>query len=245
MQETENIAKITTGKKIAILQSNYIPWKGYFDLINQVDEFIIYDDMQYTKRDWRNRNLIKSSNGLLWLTIPVKQHGKRYQTIAETEVADSSWAKKHWQSLIRNYARSKYFKLYKDQFETIYLTNKHVLLSKINYQFIVTINEILNISTTLSWSSDYTLSEGKSERLLALCQASHANEYISGPAAKDYIDETVFSQADMKLNWMDYSGYPEYHQLHPPFEHKVSILDLIFNHGPNAASYMKSFPTNR
>ncbi len=234
-----------SSKKVAILQSNYIPWKGYFDLINHVDEFVIYDDMQYTKRDWRNRNVIKTPNGLLWLTIPVKQQSRRHQKISETEVADPDWAKKHWQSLLRNYGRCKYFKTYKDRFEALYLSSEETHLSQINYQFLVAINEILNIDTVLTYSTDYPCAEGKTERLLSLCQASKAGEYVSGPAAKDYLDEDLFVDASIKVSWMDYSDYPEYHQLYPPFEHGVSILDLIFNHGSEATRFMKSFATEK
>ena len=107
-------------KKIAIVQSNYIPWKGYFDLINSVDEFILFDDMQYTKRDWRNRNLIKTQSGLRWLTIPVLVSGKFHQKINETKISDMDWSTEHWKTICCNYARAKYFRDYKDYFEEIY-----------------------------------------------------------------------------------------------------------------------------
>lgn len=231
-------------KKIAILQSNYIPWKGYFDLINQVDEFILYDDMQYTKNDWRNRNLIKSFTGIQWLTIPVKHKGKSLQKISETEIAKSNWGKKHWQTLVINYSKAPYFNCYKEVFESLYLGNKEKNLSQINYLFLTAINKILNINTTISWSSSFNLIGNKTERLISLCQDTGANEYISGPAAKSYMDEALFTNANISINWMDYSNYPIYQQLNPPFEHGVSILDLIFNQGANAPKYMKSFSTS-
>ena len=96
-------------KKIAISQSNYIPWKGYFDLINSVDEFILYDDMQYTKRDWRNRNKIKTPQGLQWLTIPVHTKAKYYQKISEVMISDKDWATEHWQKIKQNYFKAKFF----------------------------------------------------------------------------------------------------------------------------------------
>ncbi len=228
-------------KKVAILQSNYIPWKGYFDLINQVDEFILYDDMQYTKNDWRNRNLIKSSQSLQWLTIPVKHRGRHLQKISETEIAYRQWGKKHWQSLLINYNKAKFFKHYKELFEDLYLQNNEQLLSRINARFLTEINKILKINTTISWSSDYQLTGEKTERLVNLCLDAKASEYISGPSAKTYLDISLFSEANIKVTWMDYSNYPVYPQLHVPFEHGVSILDLIFNQGPNATHYMKSF----
>jgi len=227
-------------KKVAILQSNYIPWKGYFDLIASVDEFIIYDDMQYTKRDWRNRNKIKTNNGAQWLSIPVEVKGKYLQSIQDTKISDEHWGKKHWNSIKQNYSKSRYFEQYKDLFEGVYLESSVEHLSLINYKLICVINKILGIETKISWSSDYTLLDGKSERLLGLCKDSNASEYISGPAAKDYLDESLFTDSDIQVTWFDYSGYPEYEQRFPPFEHGVTILDLIFNEGPDAAKFMKN-----
>ena len=228
-------------KRIAILQSNYIPWKGYFDLINMVDEFILYDDMQYTRRDWRNRNKIKTPQGLQWLTIPVEIKGKYFQKINETKVSEKDWAKKHWQTILRNYSKAKYFKDYKDIFEELYLTCDEEYLSEINYKFITTINEILGIKTKLRWSSEFELVDGQTEKLLGICKDCNADIYLSGPAAKDYFNEDLAKQENIKVEWMDYSGYKEYGQLNPPFEHGVSILDLIFNEGDRAKEFMKSF----
>lgn len=226
-------------KKVAIVQSNYIPWKGYFDLINSVDEFILYDDMQYTKNDWRNRNKIKNRDGLKWLTIPINnQYG---QKIRETVTSSSKWNHKHWNSLVHSYSLSKYFYDYKELFENLYLGCQENLLSQINYHFLTAICKILGINTKISWSMDYRLIEGKTERLIDLCKQAGSAEYISGSAAKAYIDEELFKVEGIKLKYIDYSGYPEYNQLFPPFEHGVSIIDLIFNEGPNATKYMKSF----
>ncbi len=232
----------STRKKVAILQSNYIPWKGYFDLLNFVDEFILYEDVQYTKREWRNRNKIKTPNGLMWLTIPVEVKGKYFQTIRETVISDPKWSSRHWQSIMHNYSQAKYFHSYKAIFEELYLGQNEVFLSPINYRFLTAVCSILGIKTKLSWSMDYHLpEEGKTERLLNLCKQAGATEYLSGPAAKVYIDEKLFKNEGIKLHYMDYSGYPEYSQLFPPFEHGVSVLDLIFNEGPEAPKYMKSF----
>jgi hypothetical protein len=228
-------------KRIAILQSNYIPWKGYFDLINCVDEFVIYDDMQYTRRDWRNRNKIKTPQGLKWLSIPVQVKGKYYQKICDTAASDKSWASIHWQTIKQYYSKSEFFGHYKDVFEECYLGNKEDYLSLINTRFIEAVNSILGIETRLTWSSDYQLTDGRTERLLNICKQAGASVYVSGPAAKDYFDESLAQQLKIHVEWMDYSGYPEYRQLHQPFEHGVSILDLIFNEGPRARSFMKSF----
>lgn len=227
------------------MQSNYIPWKGYFDLINQVDEFILYDDMQYTKNDWRNRNLIKVADGRQWLTIPVRQRGRSKQKILDVEVASNHWRRKHWQSLLIHYGKAHCFKQYRNCFERLYLDDDERFLSRINYRFLKLINEILGIGTRLSWSSDYVLQGNKSERLVGLCEAAGACEYVSGQAAKDYLELALFAEAGISVRWMDYSHYPVYRQLHPPFVHGVSILDLIFNEGATARHYMKSFAGNR
>ena len=228
-------------KKIAILQSNYIPWKGYFDIINTVDEFILYDDVQYTKNDWRNRNKIKTKQGLIWLTIPIVLKNKFGQKIREVRISDTRWKRKHWLSISQNYSNAKYFKAYKEQFEDLYFGCSEIFLSQINYRFLAAICQILNIDTKISWSANFRLVEGKTERLISLCKQTGATEYISGPAAKSYINEELFRDENIALRYMDYSGYPDYQQFHLPFEHSVSIIDLIFHEGPRAKIYMKSF----
>lgn len=229
------------GKKVAIVQSNYIPWKGYFDLINLVDEFILFDDMQYTRRDWRNRNKIKTANGARWITIPVEVKGKYFQKINDTVVSDAAWNRKHWNSIVHSYSGSKYFEEYREQFGELYLGCNEKYLSRINHRFLIAICKLLSIETKITWSMDYHLAEGKTERLVDLCKQAGADEYISGPAAKGYIDEEMFKKEGIKLKYMDYSGCPEYIQLYPPFDHAVSIIDLIFNEGHDAPKYMKSF----
>lgn len=226
---------------MAIVQSNYIPWKGYFDLINLVDEFILFDDMQYTRRDWRNRNLIKTSAGLKWLTIPVAVKGNFFQKIKDTTISDSRWPRKHWESIVHSYSKARYFPDYRAAFESLYLGCEETFLSRINYRFLSAICKMLGIAATISWSEDYTSAEGKTERLVSLCRQAGASIYVSGPAARDYLDEALFAEANIEVQYMDYSAYPEYTQLYPPFDHKVSIIDLIFNEGPEATKYMKSF----
>lgn len=225
-------------KKIAILQSNYIPWKGYFDLIDSVDEFILFDDAQYTKNDWRNRNKIKTPIGTSWLTIPVRQE-KLNQLIKDTKIDDHRWMTKHWKSLQQNYSKAKYFTDFKDIIEELYLTNNEKYLSQINYKFIIGINKILGISTNIRWSSEFNIEDGQTNRLLKICQDCHADTYLTGPSAKEYFDDNLAKQENIKVQWMNYNGYPQYAQLFPPFEHRVSILDLIFNEGSNAINYIR------
>jgi len=231
-------------KKIAILQSNYIPWKGYFDIINMVDEFILYDDVQYTKNDWRNRNKIKTPNGVQWLTIPTR-HEMLSQKIKNTRISYTNWNKKHWKSFITNYSKAKYFKEYKDIFEDAFLNCNEIYLSQINFKFITLINDILGITTQIRFSSEFNLIDGKSERLLGICKDCNADIYLSGPSAKGYLDEDIFQREGISVEWMDYSNYPKYHQLYPPFRHDVTILDLIFNEGKNSQKFMKSFSATK
>lgn len=228
-------------KKAIITQSNYIPWKGYFDAINTVDEFIIYDDMQYTKRDWRNRNKIKTPNEVIWLSIPVEVKGKFFQKIKDTQISDPEWNKNHWATIKHNYAKAKHFNEYKDIFENAYLNCNYKFLSEINYHFIKIICDLLDIKTSIRWSSEFDLAEGKTEKLVDLCVKIGATDYFSGPAAKNYMEENLFTEKNINVHYFDYSGYPPYTQLYGDFTHEVTILDLLFNEGPAAKKFMKSF----
>ena len=228
------------GKKLIITQSNYIPWKGFFDSMAAVDEIMLYDDMQYTRRDWRNRNKIKTANGTQWLTVPVEVKGKFFQKIKETRISDENWTKDHLNLLRQNYCHSKYFKEIFPMVESWY--NKAAgfeYLSEINGYFLRVIADYLHIDTPITWSSDYQLAEGKTERLVDLCVQRGASDYYSGPAAKNYMDESLFEAANINVHYWDYSGYDEYEQLYPPFDHAVSILDMIFNLGDKTTDYMK------
>ncbi len=226
-------------KKVAICQSNYIPWKGYFDLINSADEFYLLDCVNYTKNDWRNRNIIKTEQGLKWLTIPVL-HKSLSQKISETLTSNNIWRIKHWKSIKQNYTKSKYFSEYQDLFQDLYLKSDEASLSKVNYSFIMTICSILGIRTKIILISEDRTS-AKNLRLIDICKNADAQMYISGPTAKNYLDEGLFKEHGIDLRYMDYSGYPEYRQLYGTFEHGVSIIDLIFNEGEKAIQYMKSF----
>ncbi len=227
-------------KKVAILQSNYIPWKGYFDLIASVDEFILYDDMQYTRRDWRNRNKIKTPHGLKWLTVPVKVKGKYSQKIAETEIDGDKWAVSHWNSIVMNYQRSQFFSEISERFAPIYKKSKHNYLSMLNRELIETICQFLGIKTIIRSSSEFNLISGKTERLADLCKQTDATEYVSGPSAKEYLNEDIFNELGIKVGWFEYAGYIEYPQLWGEFSHEVTILDLLFNCGPHSPKYMKN-----
>lgn len=224
-------------KKVAVLQSNYIPWKGYFDIIHDVDLFIFYDEVQYTKGDWRNRNKIYTSDGLKWLSVPVI--GGRETTIDEVKTADKKWQKIHFNSIQANYAHAPYWKSYKDFFENAYLEKEWDYLYQLNRYMIETISkDFLGIKTEFADSRNFQSHGQKHEKLLNIVKASGAEYYLSGPAAKDYIIETDYRSAGIELAWKDYSGYPEYKQMHSPFEPFVSIIDLLLNVGDDTPYYI-------
>lgn len=225
-------------KKVAIVQSNYIPWKGYFDMIAAVDEFILYDDMQYTRRDWRNRNQIKTRQGVKWLTIPVCAKGGYHQKICETKINGEEWAVAHWKTLIHSYRQTPHFQEISEWLEPLYLNTPPDYLSQLNRQFIEAVCSYLSINTVISNSWDYKLLGGKTERLANLCSQAGGTEYISGSAAKDYFDKQIFNEKNIDITWFDYSSYPEYPQLWGGFTHNVTILDLLFNCGKNTPHYM-------
>lgn len=225
--------------RIAIVQSNYIPWKGYFDLMRSVDEFVLFDDVQYTRRDWRNRNRIKTARGPAWLTIPVNARGQYLSPIKDITVSDRSWGARHWRTLAANYTKARFFREYAERFEHLFLESRETHLSAINRRWLEALCEILGVRTRLSWSMDYDSVEGRTERLVSICQQAGADCYVSGPAARAYLDAGCFRSAGIELEYFDYSGYPEYDQLFPPFDHFVSVIDLIFNQGPKSADFMR------
>jgi len=227
-------------KRVAIVQSSYVPWKGYFDLIRSVDEFILYDDVQFTRRDWRSRNRIKTARGPQWLSVPVQVKGRFEQRICEAQVDGTRWAHDHWQSLRHSYSKAPCFARYAAAVERAYADCAGLAsLSAVNRRLIECACQSLGIATPLSWSMDYDTGGDRSERLLGLCKAAGASHYLSGPAAKGYLDVALFERNDVGVSFADYEGYPAYDQLHPPFDHAVTVLDLIFHLGDDALSYMK------
>jgi WbqC-like protein family len=225
-------------KRVAIIQSNYLPWKGYFDIIATVDEFILHDDIQFTKNDWRNRNLIKTVQGKKWITIPVKVRSAR-QNINEVIAADREWPERHWRRISTNYRGAPCFPDYKIRFEKLFRATGRENLSLVNHRFLIAMLEILGLNTKISWSTDYAPIQGAStERVVNLCRAAGATHYLSGPAGKAYLQPERFAEAGIDLEYMDYAGYPEYPQLYPPFDHAVSIVDLILMCGAQAPYYV-------
>jgi len=230
-------------KKIAILQSNFLSWRGYFDIINTVDEFIIYDHVQYTKNDWRNRNLIASKTGPQWITIPVKTKGHltKNRPINETTVIDKKWIKKHLGAFRNNYSKAKYFKNVYTFLEEIYTSaSDYTYLSAINKLFIKRICNLINIKTYISSDIDYIIQGDKNTKLINLIKQANGTIYYSGIAAKNYLDEELFNKNNIEIRWIDSTNYPKYKQFCPEYFFNLSIVDLLFMEGNNFYKYMKT-----
>lgn len=227
-------------RRMAILQSNYIPWKGYFDLIGSVDEFVIYDEVQFTKNDWRNRNRIKTPAGPAWLSIPVGQRIDR--RICDVTISDPGWQRKHWLSLEMNYRRSRYFEQISESIRPLYLDRTYARLSDVNLTFIRAICKLLSIETRITWSASYATAAGRSCRLAEICALAGCDTYVSGPSARAYLETAEFEQRGLKVEWFRYGPYPRYAQLWGDFVHEVSVLDALFNCGPETPRHIRSEP---
>ena len=224
-------------KKIAILQSNYIPWKGVFDMMNKVDTFVFFEDVDFTKRDWRTRNKIKTSEGEVWLTIPVKK-APRGTKICEIEISqDENWQEKHYKTITQYYKKAKYFEDYKWLLGKIYLEKKWANLSEFNIFTNILIARELGIKTEFVNSKDLHTTGTKDDKLIEIVKVLKGNYYLSGPAAKDYIVNEKFEKNGIKLAYIKYD-YPEYSQINGGFNHFVTILDVLFNVGKEAVNYI-------
>lgn len=226
--------------RIAIIQSCYVPWKGFFDLIGRCDEYVMFDSVQYAKAHWHNRNRIKTANGVQWLTIPVVTKGRFDQPIDQVEI-EKPWAEKHWRALELAYRRAPFFQelapTVKDWYER---AAKESLLTNVNEIFLREITGMLGFATRITRDGAYPSSGAKTERLLGITRAAGADRYLSGPSARGYFDEAMFAAAGIATEWMRYEGYPVYQQQHGDFEHAVSVLDLLFNTGLQAGQYFSA-----
>lgn len=229
--------------RVAILQSCYIPWKGYFDIIGSSDIFVVYDDVQYSKNHWHNRNLIKGKDGSHWLTIPVSKATGSFQNI-ETVAIAQPFASKHWKTIVQSYARAPFFSALAKQFESLYTQAERMeRLSDVNFLFMEAISRMLGFQTKFVWSNSLAPDGTKSDRVLSVCRQLGATSYLSGPSAQSYLDVEAFSEAGVEVRWMDYSDYPQYPQLHGTFSHQVSVIDLLFNTGDQARQFLKTGAT--
>lgn len=226
--------------KIAILQSNYLPWKGVFDLINRVDVFVFLEDAQYTKRDWRNRNRIVTSHGPQWITVPVKNKGRFLQKLSEVQIETSyDWQRKHFTSFERNYSKAPFFDENRWIIEQIYLEKEWESLSELNIFTTKLLCQTLDIKTKFLKSYEIHATGEKNERIIEICRSLKSSCYVSGPSARSYINQKKFQKNGIEIEYMRYQ-YPEYRQLYGTFCHQISIMDVIFNCGPEASMYIRS-----
>jgi hypothetical protein len=220
--------------KVVILQPSYIPWRGYFDQIQTADLFVFYDDVQYDKRGWRNRNRIKTSTGPIWLTIPVFNRGAQTEHIPINQIRivwDRPWNQEHWNSIRMAYGKTPYFNKYANLVEEFY-SQKPEMLADFTIETTISLARTIGIDhTRFLRSSEIEGVDGtKTDRLVSILKKVGATEYFSGPSAKDYIENEKFADAGIALHYMEYD-YQEYPQLYPPFDPQVSILDTLFMMG--------------
>ncbi|MDH5888515.1 WbqC family protein [Vibrio splendidus] len=223
--------------KVAILQSNYIPWKGVFDMISQVDKFIFFEDVDYTNRDWRTRNKIRTKGDSKWLTVPVKKMPRGTKIFEISILNDGKWQRKHKSTIKQEYSKARYFKEYEWVLDEIY-DKEWDSLSDFNISITKLLCEVIGIKCDFLNSINIKSHGDKDDKLISICKEVGATCYLSGPAAKSYIDPGKFENENIELSYIDYSKYPEYEQLHSGFEHFVSVLDVIFNCGPKSKEYI-------
>ena len=227
--------------KVVILQPSYIPWRGYFDQIYQADLFVFYDNVQYDKRGWRNRNQIKTANKKQWLTIPVNSKGAQIKHTPINQIPiiwDSAWNQTHLKTLRHAYSKAPYFLRYLGLFEEFY-ARRDEYLADFTIDFTIAIAREMGIRKTHFMRSSELegISGEKTDRLISVLQAVGASAYLSGPSARDYIEDDKFKEAGIALSYMAYD-YPEYPQLYPPYDPFVSIIDLLVMTGDDALSHI-------
>ena len=223
--------------RVGVIQSNYVPWRGYFDFIASVDVFVIYDDVQYSPGSWRNRNQLKTANGVKWLTVPVKK--KLGLAIDETEIEYAHpWIEQNRGLIKAALGKCPHYR------EAIALWEEGIrhndrTITELNVRLIRLICAYLGIGTPLRMAREFSLSGAKTERLIHLLQSLNATTYLSGPAAKAYLEIDRFREAGIRLEFKTYD-YAAYSQPFGAFAGAVSILDLIANEGTNAPAFLRS-----
>lgn len=225
--------------QIAVLQPSFIPWLGYFDQIARTDAFVFLDDVQYTRRDWRNRNRIRTPSGWMWLTVPVQTRGKFDQSLLETRIDHSTdWRTKHLQALRHNYARAPYFDLVFPELENTYKKDSAMLVD-FCLEMLAVINKMLGLQPVTHRSSELNIEGQKADKILSICKALNADEYLTGDLARDYLDASEFGSQNISLKYQNYV-HPEYRQHHPEFYSHLSVVDLLFNEGPDSLKILTS-----
>ena len=225
---------------VVILQPSYIPWRGYFDQIRRADLFVFYDDVQYDRRGWRNRNRIKTAQGPQWLTIPVHARGSR-EGIPVKEIRidwSTGWSRKHLKALSLAYGRAPHFADYLPVLESFY-ARRDEYLADFTIETTIALSRELGLTSTrfLRSSELPEIGGARTERLIRILERVGAKRYLTGPSARTYIEPGKFDEAGIALEYVEYD-YPEYPQLHPPFEPALTILDLLFMTGQDALRYI-------
>jgi hypothetical protein len=224
---------------LVVLQPGYLPWLGYFDLLNRADVFVHYDDVQFDKHGWRNRNRVKGPNGAVWLTVPVLHRGRSGQPILDVEIDNrQSWRRKHLSTVGQCYARAPFIDSVLPQLQDI-LARPWAHLVELDLALVAWLAAELAIATPCRRASELGIGGDRNERLIALCRHFAATRYLSGNAARDYLDVERFSAAGIEVVWHDYA-HPTYAQLHGAFVPYLSALDLILNMGRDARAIMQA-----
>lgn len=232
--------------RVGIIQSCYVPWRGFFDFIASVDKFVFFDDIQYTRRDWRSRNKLKTSTGPVWISVPVRYGARATQTIDQTEVhyaAADDWHARHLGLLRQHYAKAPYYAVARDILGAAF-AGRDRTISELNVRLIRSICEYLGIATACEQSRALEVEGVKTARLIDILRKLGATRYLSGASADAYLDKSAFAAAGIALEYKSYD-YPEYPQLWGGFVGEVSILDLIANCGPASRDYLRSQSPDR
>ena len=222
---------------LAVHQPQYLPWLGYFHKIANCDLFLFLDDVQYKKREFQNRNKIKTPNGPLWLTVPVVTKGQYTQNIRDVEICpDNDWAGEHLKSIEHNYAKAPFYKEHRDFLHTVY-GKRWDLLINVSITIIDHILRCLDIKTPCKMSSEYGVTTASSERIVDLCKKTGADTYLSGAGGREYMDEELFTKNGIKVVYQEFK-HPEYSQLYGKFEPYLTVMDLLLNCGPQSRSIL-------
>ena len=217
-------------KTLAVLQPGYLPWLGFFDQLLRSDVFVVYDDVQFDKHGWRNRNRVKSPAGPVWLTVPVLHKGLGWQKITDVQINnETTWGRKHLNTVRQLYARAPYLDRYYPELESI-LSRRWERLADLDLELIHKMAEWLGIRRTIVLSSSLGIGGDRCERLLNMCTHFGAGRYLSGSAARDYLDVEMFAAKGIVVEWQDYQ-HPTYPQQHGEFTPYLSAIDLLFNCG--------------
>lgn len=224
--------------RIGILQPGYLPWLGFFEQMYRSDIFVIYDDVQYNKHSWRNRNRIKTANGVQWLTVPVLVKFNGLPLINEVKIDNKlNWRKKHLFSIKQNYSKAPFYKKYIDIFRDAYSRDWEYLID-INMYFIYELAKCLGINNKkIVRSSTLDVVGNRIERLVSICKVFRADTFYEGAVGRNYLDEKYFAEHGIKLEYQDYK-HPIYNQLYKDFVPYLSVIDLLFNHGEESLSIL-------